>query len=143
MSDFVEIRKLILDVMTDNIRIRLDQMSDTPACIHTEYRVVYIGGRAGESFIGEVKERDITQRGEQMLIVLFALDTYPREIRLEVIIAVIPFRLVTETDIDVKPVLNPAGPAELRYIPADDGFRGLAFAHSQTERPEAAARPGP
>ena len=45
MSDSVEIRKLVLDVMTDNIRIRLDQMSDTPVCVHTEYRVVYIGGR--------------------------------------------------------------------------------------------------
>lgn len=130
MSDSVEIRKLVLDVMTDNIRIRLDQMSDTPVCVHTEYRVVYIGGRAGESFIGEVEKRNITQRGEQMLIVLFALDTYPREIRLEVIIAVIPFRLVTETDIDVKPVLDLVSLIELRYIPADDGFRGLAVTPS-------------
>ena len=141
-SDSVEIRKLILDVMTDNIRIRLDLTPDTPVCVHTEYRVVYIGGRAGESFIGEVEKRDITQRGEQMLIVLFALDTYPREVRFEVIIAIIPFRLVTETDIDVKPVLDPARLTELRYIPADDGFRGLAVTPSQTERPETAGRPG-
>ena len=130
MSDSVEIRKLILDIMTDDIRIRLDLTPDAPVCVHTEYYVVYIGGRAGKSFIGEVKERDITQRGEQMLIVLFALDTYPREIRLEVIIAVIPFRLVTETDIDVKPVLDLVSLIELRYIPADDGFRALAVAPS-------------
>ena len=143
MSDSVEIRKLVLDVMTDDIRIRLNLTPGVPVCVHTEYRVVYIGGRAGESFIREVKERDITQRGEQMLIVLFALDTYPREVRLEVIIAVIPFRLVTETDIDVKPVLDLVSLIKLRYIPADDGFRGLAVAPSQTERPETAARPGP
>ena len=142
MSYSIEIRKLILDVMTDNIRIRLDQMSDAPVCVHTEYRVVYIGWRTGKSFIREVKERDITQRGEQMLIVFFTLDTYPREIRLEVIIAIIPFRLVTETDIDVKPILDLVSLIELRYIPADDGFRALAFAPSQTERPETAGRPG-
>ena len=130
MSDSVEIRKLVLDVMTDDIRIRLDQMSDAPVCVHTEYRVVYIGGRAGESFIGEVEERDITQRGEQMLIVFFALDTYPREVRLEVIIAIISFRLVTETDIDVKPVLDLVSLIKLRYIPADDGFRALAVTPS-------------
>lgn len=59
-SDSVEIRKLILDIITNNIRIRLDQTLDAPYCVHTEYRVVYIGGRAGKSFIGEVEERDIT-----------------------------------------------------------------------------------
>ena len=59
-SDSVEIRKLILDIITNNIRIRLDQTLDAPYCVHTEYYVVYIGGRAGESFIGEVEERDIT-----------------------------------------------------------------------------------
>ena len=143
MSDSGEIRKLILDVMTDDIRIRLNLTPDAPVCVHTEYYVVYIGGRAGESFIGEVEERDITQRGEQMLIVLFALDTYPREVCLEVIIAVIPFRLATETDIDIKPVLDLVSLIELRYIPADDGFRGLAVTPSQTERPEIAGRPGP
>ena len=130
MSDSVEIRKLILDIITNNIRIWLNLTPGVPVCVHTEYRVVYIGGRAGESFIGEVEKRDITQRGEQMFIMLFALDTYPREIRLEVIIAVIPFRLVTETDIDVKPVLDLVSLIELRYIPADDGFRGLAVAPS-------------
>ena len=130
-SDSVEIRKLILDIITNNIRIRLDLTPGVPVCVHTEYRVVYIGGRAGKSFIGEVKERDITQRARvQIFIMLFALDTYSREVRLEVIIAIIPFRLVTETDIDVKPVLDLVSLIELRYIPADDGFRGLAVAPS-------------
>lgn len=130
-SDSVEIRKLVLDVMTDDIRIRLDLMPGVPVCVHTEYRVVYIGGRTGKSFIGEVKERDITQRARvQMFIMLFALDTYPREVRLEVIIAIISFRLVTETDIDVKPVLDLVSLIKLRYIPADDGFRALAVTPS-------------
>ena len=43
-SDFVEIRKLVLDVITDDIRIRLNLMPDAPVCVHTEYHVVYIGG---------------------------------------------------------------------------------------------------
>ena len=130
MSDSVEIRKLILDVMTDDIRIRLDLTPDAPVCVHTEYRVVYIGGRAGESFIGEVEERDITQRGEQMLIVFFTLDTYSREVRLKVIIAIIPICFVMKTNISIKPVLDLVSLIELRYIPADDGFRALAITPS-------------